>query len=402
MVRWSIALAVLITTCLLGCGVGSSNGQAPDVDSPSNESMSTMSVQPEPGWELVAIAQGLEHPWAMAWLPNGDILITERPGRLRLVQDGELQPEPIAGIPDIPNLLALGQGGLLDIALHPRFDENQWVYVTYAQGTAAANRTTVARARLQEQSLEDWQVIFEVSPAKPGGQHFGSRLLWLPDETLLVSVGDGGNAPLQLAGALIREQAQDRRSHLGKILRINGDGSIPVDNPFVGRGDRDGALWSYGHRNSQGLAYDPLTDRVWSTEHGALGGDELNLIEPGKNYGWPVVTHSRDYSGAIISTETSQPGMVDPLVVWTPAIAPSGLALYRGDRHGGWQGNLFAGGLVSQEVHRIELDDQGQVLRETSIPIGQRVRDVRQGPDDFLYVLTDSRNNGQLLRIEPN
>lgn len=407
MVSWSAAVALLITTSLLGCGAGSSNGQAPDVESPSAdsprvESRATLSAQPEQGWKLVAIAQGLEHPWAMAWLPNGDILITERPGRLRLVQDGELQPEPIAGIPDIPDLLVLGQGGVLDIALHPRFHENQWVYLTYAQGTAAANRTTVARARLDGQTLEDWQVIFEVSPAKPGGQHFGSRLLWLPDGTLLVSIGDGGNAPLRLAGALIREQAQDRRSHLGKILRINEDGSIPRDNPFVGQPQADDALWSYGHRNIQGLAYDPLENRVWSTEHGARGGDELNLIEPGKNYGWPVVTHSRDYSGAIISPETSRPGMVDPLVVWTPAIAPSGLALYRGDRYGGWQGHLFAGGLVSQDVRRIELDDQGQVLQEISMPIGQRVRDVRQGPDDFLYVLTDSRNNGQLLRIEPD
>lgn len=393
MARWSIPLAIVITTCLLSCGVvPRSNGSAPDV-----QPNATLSDQSESGWRLEAIAQGLEHPWAMAWLPNGDVLITERPGRLRLVQDGELRAEPIAGVPD---LLVLGQGGLLDIALHPHFEENQWVYFTYAQGTPQANRTTVARARLEDQVLRDWQIIFEVSPTKSGGQHFGSRLLWLPDETLLVAVGDGGNPPIQLDGALIREQAQDRNSHLGKILRLNDDGAIPADNPFSGQAEAAGALWSYGHRNIQGLAYDPVKDRVWATEHGALGGDELNLIEAGKNYGWPVVTHSRDYSGAIISTETSRAGMVDPLVVWTPAIAPSGLALYRGDRYPDWQGHLFAGGLVSQDVRRLELDEHGRVVSEATIPVGQRVRDVRQSPRDWLYILTDSRENGQLLRIQ--
>ncbi|TVQ18876.1 MAG: PQQ-dependent sugar dehydrogenase [Leptolyngbya sp. DLM2.Bin15] len=351
-----------------------------------------VSVQP------VTVMENLEHPWGMAWLPDGTLLVTERPGRLRIVRDGDLDPNPVPGLPD---LLSVGQGGLLDIAVHPQFDENRWVYFTYSDGTRDANQTLVGRAEFDGTTLQNWTVVFEVGRTKPDTQHFGARMAWLPDTTLLVSIGDGGNPPVRLDGELIRDQAQDLSSRLGKIVRIRDDGSIPADNPFVGDSNADDAVWSYGHRNIQGLDVDPVTEQVWATEHGARGGDELNWVRAGENYGWPVVTHSMEYAGGEISTERSRPGMVDPSLVWTPAKAPSGLLIYRGDRIPQWQGHLFAGGLQSQEVLRIQVDSAGNVVDQEAIAIGQRVRDVRQGPDGLIYVLTDE-SNGRLLRLEPD
>lgn len=347
--------------------------------------------------EPVTVVDGLEHPWSMVWLPDGDMLITERPGRLRRVSNGTLDPTPIAGVPEV---LAFRQGGLLDITLHPEFEDNGFIYLAYADGTQQANRTQVARARLEGNTLTDWTVIFTNNRDKSDGQHFGSRLQWLPDGTLLVALGDGGNPPVQLDGELIRNQAQNRQTLLGSVVRLTDEGEAPADNPFVNDADANPLIWSYGHRNIQGLALDPETSQVWSTEHGSRGGDELNRLEPGENYGWPVVTYSEEYSGGPVSTERSRPDMVDPLTYWTPSIAPSGLAVYRGDRYPQWRGQLFAGGLVSQDVRRIEVDANGTVVDQVSIPIGQRVRDVRQGPDGFLYVLTDDPN-GRLVRLEP-
>lgn len=344
----------------------------------------------------VRVLEGLEHPWGMAWLPDGALLITERPGRLRIVRDGRLDPTSIAGV---PNVFAQRQGGLMDVSVHPQFAQNQLIYFTFADGTEQANRTRLARARFDGRSLQDVQVIFEVTQPKPDGQHFGSRIAWLADSTMLVSIGDGGNPPVAIEGELIRQQAQNLQSRLGKIVRLNDDGSIPSDNPFVnGEGDR--AVWSYGHRNIQGLAVDPATNRVWATEHGARGGDELNLVQAGQNYGWPLVTHSREYSGGEISPDRSRPGLVDPKQVWS-TIAPSGLMVYSSDRVPAWRGNLFAGGLVSQDIRCIEVDAAGNVSNEQTIEIGQRVRDVRQAPDGQIYVLTDAPN-GQLLRLEPS
>ena len=355
-------------------------------------------VPDDRGFRKTILVRGLEHPWGMAWLPGGDVLITERPGRLRRVRDGRLVSKPLSGLPQV---FASGQGGLLDIALHPDFAQNRQVYVTYAHGDADANRTRVAHAVLEGERLTDWQVIFEVAADKPGSQHFGSRLLWLPDGTLLVSIGDGGNPPVRLEGEWIRNQAQNRASHLGKILRLNPDGSVPSDNPFLAASDAEPAIWSYGHRNIQGLAYDPLRKMVWASEHGALGGDELNVVGAGENYGWPAVTYSREYFGGFeISPHTSKPGMVDPKVVWMTAIAPSGLTVYTGNRFPQWHGDVFAGGLKSQDVRHIELDDAGRVTGQRSLRIGQRVRDVRQGPDELLYVLTDE-SDGSLIRLEP-
>jgi aldose sugar dehydrogenase len=342
------------------------------------------------------VVEGLQRPWSMAWLPDGTMLVTEKAGRLRLIRQGKLLPTPIAGVPEV---MSSGQGGLMDVSLHPQFARNQLIYLTYAHGRENANRTRLVRAKLAGNTLQNLKVIFEVSQEKSDGQHFGSRLAWLPDGTLLVAIGDGGNPPVKLAGELIRKQAQNLRSHLGKIVRLKDDGSVPVDNPFVNNKNADPRVWSYGHRNIQGLAYDPIRKRVWATEHGARGGDELNSPGVGKNYGWPLVTHSQEYFGGEISQERSRAGMVDPKVVWTPSIAPSGLAIYTGNRFPAWQGDLFAGGLVSKDIRRLDLDDAGNVKSQEAISIGQRVRDVRQGPDGLLYVLTDE-SAGRLIRLE--
>ena len=358
---------------------------------PTPDSSTPDSDQPlalDRDWQQTTIIDNLEHPWGLAWLPDGTLLITERPGRLRIVRDGLLDPTPVSGVPEV---LALNQGGLLDIAVHPRFEENALIYLTYSDGTPDANQVQVARGEFRDDRLENVEVIFTATPSKPEGQHFGSRMVWRPDETLLVSIGDGGNPPLELDGELIRLQAQNRDSHLGTIVRLNDDGSIPDDNPWVDDGESDPAIWSYGHRNIQGLALDSQTGEIWSTEHGARGGDELNRIKEGENYGWPLVTHSEEYTGGPISDRRTHPDKVDPHIVWTPAIAPSGLAVYHGD--------LFAGGLVSQAVHHIQLDESGNVRDQRAIAIGQRVRDVRQGPDGHLYVLTDAPQ-GQLIRLD--
>jgi glucose/arabinose dehydrogenase len=356
----------------------------------------TADVPEAGGWRAGVVVDGLEHPWSIAWLPDGSALITERPGRLRLLRNGGLVSEPIAGLPPI---LSHGQGGLLDVVLHPDFERNRLVYVTFATGTPDANRTALARGRLDGDRLRDVDVIFENADVKSGGQHFGSRLVWLPDTSLLMSIGDGGNPPTSFEGGNIRDQAQRLETHFGKILRLTEDGRPHPDNPFVDRKGARPEIYSYGHRNIQGLARDPASGRVWANEHGSRGGDELNLIEPGQNYGWPEVTYSMEYRGPRVSDETSRPGVVDPLINWTPSKAPSGLAFYTGDRYPGWQGNLFSGSLVFGQVRRIVLDGP-KVVDEEKLTIGNRVRDVRQGPDGYLYVLIDS-GEGSLLRIEP-
>jgi aldose sugar dehydrogenase len=364
----------------------------------SNAQKTEVSQNTQANYRLVPVVSGLEHPWSVAWLPDRTMLVTERPGRVRIVRNGILDPTAIGGVPAV---FASGQGGLMDISIHPQFAKNRLVYLTYAHGNDTANRTRLARAVFDGKNLKNLQVIFEVTPVKPGSQHFGSRITWLPDNTLLLAIGDGGNPPLQIEGKLPRFQAQNRRSQLGKVLRLKDDGSIPRDNPFVKAANTNPAIWSYGHRNIQGMTFDPVTKRVWATEHGSSGGDELNLVQKGKNYGWPLATYSKEYgSGREISPNKSLPGLEDPKVVWTPAIAPSGLTAYNGKRFPQWQKNLFAGGLVEQAVRRIELDANGKVLNQEPISIGARVRDIRQGPDELLYILTDE-SDGQLIRLEP-
>ncbi|HHP7231661.1 MAG TPA: PQQ-dependent sugar dehydrogenase [Xenococcaceae cyanobacterium] len=389
-----------ILLSLVGCSVIQNSPSASSMDDATSSSLITSpnEVAVAENWQQITVVEGLEHPWAMTWLPDGAILITERPGRLRIVRDGVLDPQAIAGVPEV---FAVGQGGLMDVSLHPNFAENRWLYLTYSHGNEQANRTRVARARFDGSALQNLEVIFEVEQAKSGGQHFGSRIVWLPDRTMLVAIGDGGNPPIQLNGDLIRQQAQNLDSRLGKIVRLNDDGSVPQDNPWVASANADPRVWSYGHRNIQGMTFDPVNNRIWATEHGAKGGDELNLIEAGQNYGWPLVTYSREYSGGEITQERSRPGMIDPKIVWIPATAPSGLAIYTGEQFPELQGDLLAGGLVTQNVLHIDLDSEGKILSQESISIGQRVRDVRQSPDGSLYILTDEAN-GQLLRLEPS
>lgn len=344
------------------------------------------------------IADGLDHPWGMVWLPDGSMLVTQREGAVRhLNADGSIRTREVTGVPEV---LSSGQGGLLDISLHPDFSENGFVYFTAATGTRLSNRTTLMRARLDGKRFVDVKELFRVSQNKVGSQHFGSRLVWLPDGTFLMSIGDGGNPPVMVGGTLSRNLAQDGKSHLGKVLRFDAEGR-PVEGAFPA----DAALpevYSMGHRNIQGLVYDSIRKMIWASEHGALGGDELNRIQPGGNYGWPKVTFSKEYLGSLeISPYTTLPGKIDPELVWMNGIAPSGLALYTGDLFPDWKGDLFAGGLRDQSVRRIILNDAGRVQGEEIIRIGQRVRDVRQGPDGYLYVLTDE-SDGKLIRISPS
>jgi glucose/arabinose dehydrogenase len=336
------------------------------------------------------VARGLEHPWALAFLPDERMLVTERPGRVRIVEpDGRLSA-PLAGVPQV---VARGQGGLLDVTLDPHFAENRLVYLAYAEpGEGRTAGTAVARGRLGEGRLEDVQVIYQQQPKVEGANHFGSRLVFARDGTLFVTQGERFD---------YRDQAQDLSSGLGKIIRINPDGSVPRDNPFVGRADVRPEIWSYGHRNVQSAAFHPHTGQLWTVEHGARGGDELNRVEAGKNYGWPVISYGVHYSGAKIGEGTVKPGMEQPIYYWDPVIAPSGMTFYTGDEFPDWQGSLLIGSLTPGLLVRLTLDD-ARVTGEARYlgDLGERIRDVQQGPDGRLYLLTDSRD-GHLLRVLP-
>lgn len=361
--------------------------------------VSARNVPIEPGARRETVVEGLEHPWALAWLPDGTMLVTERPGRLRVVREGKLRPEPVSGVPAV---LSGGQAGLLDLAVHPRFTANRLVYMTLAQGTAEANQTVVVRARLSEDlaRLEQVEQLYAVPRAKAGGQHFGSRLLFLPDGSLLVSIGDGGNPPASLDGAPIRNQAQNEAAAFGKVIRLSDAGKPLPDNPLARRAGALPELYTLGHRNIQGLAWDPVRNAVWANEHGALGGDEVNRIVAGRNYGWPLVSRTRDYATGADVGRQSAPGMTDPTLLWEVSTAPSGLVVYAGAAFPQWQGDLFSGSLAANDVRRIDLDEAGRVVGETALRVGARVRDVRVGPDGFLYVLTDEKA-GRLLRYLP-
>ena len=361
-------------------------------------------AQPEPtgappdaaGWRAVPVAQGVRHPWAIAWLPDGTPLVTGKHGTLHTVTDGKFADIPADGLPKV---FDQGQGGLLDIAVEPGKADRPRVYMTLSAGTAEANRTTLVRGVYDGGRVKQIETLFRVEPDKGGTEHFGSRLLWLPDGSLLMSIGDGGNPPRKVGGMLARDQAQNLRTHLGSVLRLTADGQPAAGNPFRGKGDARPEIWTYGHRNIQGLAFDAAAGRVWASEHGPKGGDEINLLQKGKNYGWPLQGFGRDYKTDEPVGKSVVEGMEAPKVVWVPSPAPSGLAFYTGDRFPKWKGSLFSGGLVSQDVRRVALDGDRAVGQERLV-IGARVRDVRQGPDGFLYVLTDEEN-GRLLRIEP-
>jgi glucose/arabinose dehydrogenase len=337
---------------------------------------------------VTTVAQGLQHPWGLAFLPGGRMLVTERPGRLRLVgRDGQLS-EPLAGVPAV---LARGQGGLLDVSLSPSFARDRLVYLSFAEPGGPGGSTAVARGRLGERGLEETQVIWRQEPKVNGYNHWGSRLVWRPDGTLFVTLGDRYHHP---------ELAQDLSTTIGKIVRINADGSAPRDNPFVGRSNARPEIWSYGHRNVQAATLD-AAGQLWTVEHGARGGDELNSPQSGRNYGWPVITYGVDYSGARIGVGTAAPGMEQPVYYWDPVIAPSGATFYGGDAFPDWRGDLLIGSLQPGRLVRLRLRD-GRVVHEERYVIdrGERIRDVRQGPEGFLYLLTD-RPGGRILRVEP-
>ena len=339
--------------------------------------------------EITTAAKGLEHPWALAFLPDGRMLVTERPGRLRYVTREGALSDPIAGV---PNVYAEGQGGLLDVALDPAFAENATIYLSYAEPAAdGTNGTAVARARLDGGTLADLQVIFRQQPKFRSNHHFGSRLVFARDGNLFVTTGERNSQ---------RDLAQDLGTHIGKVLRITKNGAAPPDNPFVGR---DGALpeiWSYGHRNIQGAVLHPETGELWTHEHGPRGGDEINVARAGRNYGWPVITYGREYSGPAIGAGTAKAGMEQPLHYWVPSIAPSGMAYHDGRGHPAWKGQLFVGALAAAQLVRLELTPDGKIGAEERIAIGKRVRDVREGPDGALYLLTDE-DAGEILRVVP-
>lgn len=352
----------------------------------------------EPNWKEEVLMTGFNTPWGLAFLPDGRMLVTERAGRLLIVDPKTGAKTEVSGLPET---IEVGQGGLMDVVLHPKFAQNGLVYMTTVQGTRQGNYTVLARGKLVGNQLQNAEVIFKPNFAKPGGQHFGSRIVWMADGTLLMSIGDGGNPPSAINGRLTRHHVQDLGSHIGKVLRLDENGKAPKNNPFVGKEGALPEIYSLGHRNIQGMARDPKSGRVYANEHGARGGDEVNVIEAGKNYGWPEATFSFEYSGPKISDHTSLPGMVDPIVAWTPCPAPCGMAFYSGDKYPKWKGDVFSGGLAGQDVRRIDLDEQGRVLGITQLNMGSRVRDVRQGPDGFLYVLTEGAN-ARLSRIVIN
>ncbi len=335
------------------------------------------------------VVEGLEHPWAIAFLPEGDLMITERPGRLRLVRDGRLLDQPVAGLPPIH---VEGQGGLLDLALHPDFAENRWLYFSYAAAVAGGVTTRVARARLIDDRLQEVEVLFTATPASRGGRHFGSRLLFDDAGYLYITVGD--------RGTMARAQRLD--DHAGTTIRLHDDGRVPADNPYVNMPSALPEIYTWGNRNAQGMALHPQTRAVWQHEHGPRGGDEVNRIHGGLNYGWPVVTHGVEYSGRTIGRGlTEKEGMQSPLYHWTPSIAPSGMVFYTGERFPQWQGHLFVGALAGRHLVRLELEGEHVVHEERLLEaLGLRIRDVRQGPDDALWVLVD-QPSAPLLRLVP-
>jgi glucose/arabinose dehydrogenase len=358
-------------------------------------------------YRVSTVVPQLQDPWSMAWLPNGDMLVTERPGRLRVVRGGALQAEPIAGTPQVRYG---GQGGLLDVVLHPDFASNRLVYLSYSKPNADGSEgtTAVVRGRLEGSRLEGVEEIFEARAWSRGEAHYGSRLAFDEDRYLFITVSDRAVDPLSVPTG--RHPAQDLSNHQGTVVRLHDDGRVPSDNPFVSRAGALPEIWSYGHRSLQGLAFDSRTGDLWASEHGAQGGDELNLIVRGGNYGWPVVGYGVNYGGQPIHDTRQREGMVEPVQHWTPSIGPSGLVIYDGERFPEWRGSAFVGGLSGVQIARVPLIAEGegyQVGRMERPPLVLgfgRIRDIRQGPDGYIYVAIDDRPGGSMtpiVRLEP-
>jgi len=349
-------------------------------------------------YRVVTVADGFVVPWSIAFLPDGDMLVTERDGRLRIVRDGMLLPDPVEGIPEV---VARGQGGLLEVLPHPDFATNRLIYISYskATGNSPGGTTMVIRGTFENDRFTMTDEIFEA--ASEGNGHYGCKLAFDDEGYLFLTVGDRQARP---AGDLAAHPAQDISNHHGVIVRLHDDGSIPDDNPFVGQVGARPEIWTYGHRNPQGLAIQPGTGAVWSTEHGPQGGDEVNVSTPGANYGWPVIGYGVNYrSGSAIHEATHMEGMEQPLHIWVPSIGASGLAFYTGDKFPEWQGNLLAGGLAGQRIDRLTVEDGRIVASETILQGMGRVRDIRQGPDGLIYVALEARGDDEtpIVRLEP-
>jgi glucose/arabinose dehydrogenase len=391
---WSIAVAGL--ALCVAVSAQSVRPGLPPIQLPEGPLLYQTAEHPEV--RVVVMTRDLSHPWAMAFLPDGRILVTERGGALREVQNGHLSPHPIPGVPDVHTV---GLAGLMDIALHPRYTENRLVYLTYTKPGADGPRVALARGRLGDQGLTDVEDLF-LSDVVGGGGTAASRVVFAPDGTLYMTVGGAFGVDTDAP------RAQDLADTIGKVVRLHDDGRVPDDNPFVGRPGHKPAIYSFGHRNQLGLTIHPETGLVWEHENGPLGGDEINVIRAGANYGWPVVSYSRQYSGPRVSTRPWQEGMAEPEIVWLPSVAPSGMAFYNGDRFPNWKGSLFVGALRTGGIRntghleRIVFNAQGEESsREWLLgDLRQRIRDVRQGPDGLLYVLTDA-DEAALLRLEP-
>ena len=357
-------------------------------------------------YKVVSVAEDLVQPWSMAWLPNGDMLITEKPGRLRLVRNGQLLPEAIPGTPEV---LYKGQGGLFEVVPHPNFSDNQWVYLTFAKPNANeiddGSTTAVVRGRLEDDRLTNVVELFAAQAS--GFGHYGGKLVFDGEGHMFLTLGDRQDFSFGDREALMAHSAQDRSNHQGVIVRLNDDGTVPDDNPFVGVDGVLPEIWSYGHRSPQGLAIHPITGDLWESEHGPQGGDELNLVEPGNNYGWPVVGRGVNYGafGRPIHVGISEEGMTSPTNFWVPSIATSGLMIYSGDKFPMWVGDIFSGGLIGEQLARVHLDDEYRnvVMEETLAYNMGRIRDVRQGPDGYIYLAISDRQAGPspIVRLEP-
>ncbi len=338
------------------------------------------SLAADPGKiQLKPLVENLKEPWSMAFLPDGRLLVTEKSGKLRMVENGKLLPQAINGVPAVVDR---GQGGLLDIALHPRYAENGWVYLSYSAKGEGGSGTEVMRAKLKGMQLTDSEVIFRQAPKISSNKHFGSRLVFDREGFLYITLGDRGEM----------ERAQDLAQHIGKVIRLHDDGRVPQDNPFAAKSDALPEIYSYGHRNVQGATLNPATGKVWTHEHGPQGGDEINIVQAGINFGWPVITYGVNYfTGTKIGEGTKKPGMAQPLYKWVPSIAPSGMAFYTGDAYPGWKNHLFVGSLKFQTLVKLTLDGDKVVKEERLFENLGRVRDIRQGPDGLLYLIAGDR-----------
>jgi glucose/arabinose dehydrogenase len=349
-------------------------------------------------YRVVTVVDGLIQPWSIAFLPGGDALITERPGRLRILRQGKLLPQAVEGIPKV---FHSGQGGLLEVMPHPNFASNRLLYISYSKpgATDSDSRTALIRGRFENDRLTDVKEIFDA--VSKGRGHYSGKIVFDKNGYLFLSLGDRQVPP---EGNLEAHPAQDLSNHHGKIVRLHDDGRVPADNPFVSRAGAKPEIWSYGHRNVQGLAIHPETGDLWADEHGPQGGDELNLIQPGKNYGWPVIGYGVNYqTGLAIHSGTHRQGMEQPTRVWVPSIGISGLMIYTGDRFPQWRGNLFIGGMAGQQLSRLTMNGQRVVNEETLVQQRGRIRDIRQGPDGHIYLVTDDRDGKPtpVLRVEP-